>query len=100
MPRLKPRNYLLLFGLGLLLAGCESKQNVANLPANPIGEQIRRARLAQQISQQQLADSLRMSALSLSLIEDGFASPLPYKIKQMEQMLNTRFDWDSSAVVF
>jgi len=100
MQRLKPKNYLLLFCLGLLLSGCESKQNVANLANNPIGEQIRKARLSQQISQQQLADSLRMSAVSLSLIEDGFASPLPYKLKQMERMLNTRFDWDSSAVIF
>ncbi len=97
---LKYRFFFVVALLALGIWACGSKQNVVNPPLNPIGEQIRKVRLAQQISQQQLADSLGVSAVSLSLIEDGFASPLPYKLKQMEQILNTKFDWDSSAVIF
>ncbi len=89
--------YLISAGLGL---GCNSKQNVSTANFNGIGEQIRKARLGRELSQEQLADSIQISAAALSLIEDGLASPLPHKLKQIKLILNSHFDWDSSAVVF
>ena len=62
-----------------------------------IGDQIRTERLKQNISQLQLASAIDMEITSLSLIEDGLATPVKEKIKAIEEHLNVTFVWDSTA---
>lgn len=70
--------------------------NKQQLPS--IGEQIRRERLKQNISQIQLATAISMNVSSLSLIEDGLATPIKEKIEAIESHLNVHFIWDSTAI--
>ena len=84
--------YFLIVMLFLIcfLPNCQPKQNVLN--DNQIGEQIRKARLTKQLSQQNLADSLQISAAALSLIEDGFAAALPSSLKKIETILEIKIN--------
>lgn len=52
-----------------------------------IGGQIRTERLKQGISQQQLADEVGITQSSLSLIEDGLATPIHNKLLDIEAYL-------------
>jgi DNA-binding XRE family transcriptional regulator len=70
--------------------------NSCHSPTLPpsIGEQIRTARLKQNISQVELAEAVGLHLVSLSLIEDGFATPIAGKIKAIEQYLKVSLDWE------
>ena len=57
-----------------------------------IGQQIRAERLAQGISQQELADEVGMTQSSLSLIEDGLATPIHTKIIAIQKHLDLTFE--------
>lgn len=81
---------LLLFST--ILLGLNSCNSTTSSPS--IGEQIRTARLKQNISQVELAEAVSLHLVNLSLIEDGFATPIAGKIKMIEQHLNVRFDWE------
>ena len=81
---------LLLFST--ILLGLNSCNSAIEPPA--IGEQIRAARLKQNISQVELAEAVSLHLVNLSLIEDGFATPIAGKIKMIEKHLNVGFDWE------
>ena len=59
-----------------------------------IGQQIRTQRLAKGLSQQQLADEVGMTQNSLSLIEDGLATPIHTKIIAIQQHLDFTFQFN------
>lgn len=59
-----------------------------------IGIQIRQERLAHGLSQQQLADAVGMTQTSLSLIEDGLATPIHTKIIAIQDYLSMTFELD------
>lgn len=92
--KLALNNCLFFISLSFLLYLSACKNN--SLPQ--IGEQIRTERLKQNISQIQLAEAIDMEISSLSLIEDGLATPIKEKIKAIEEHLNTTFVWDSTAI--
>jgi DNA-binding XRE family transcriptional regulator len=76
----------------LLLSACSDKPKTIS-----IGEQIRQARLKQNISQSQLATAVGLDAANLSLIEDGLATPIRPKIEAIQVYLQTQFTLDSTA---
>jgi DNA-binding XRE family transcriptional regulator len=76
----------------LLLYGCKDKPKTIS-----IGEQIRQARLKQNLSQSELAKAVGLDAANLSLIEDGLATPIRPKIEAIQNFLQTNFVWDSTA---
>ncbi|MCH2046565.1 MAG: helix-turn-helix domain-containing protein [Saprospiraceae bacterium] len=58
-----------------------------------IGEQIRAARIEKGISQEELANAIEMTQSSLSLIEDGLATPVQEKLVAIETYLGVRFEY-------
>lgn len=76
-----------------LLVACQSMGSTSSSEMyRHIGQQIRAERLAQGISQQQLADEVNMTQSSLSLIEDGLATPIHTKIIAIQKYLNLTFE--------
>ncbi|MFK7798223.1 MAG: helix-turn-helix domain-containing protein [Aureispira sp.] len=72
----------------LLLFACQGQTTVEDAEIyKSIGEQIRTERLKQGISQQQLADEVGITQGSLSLIEDGLATPIHNKLLDIETYL-------------
>lgn len=59
-----------------------------------IGSQIRKERLLKGLSQQALADSVSITQNSLSLIEDGLATPIHTKLINIQTVLNVKFEID------
>ena len=56
-----------------------------------IGHQIREQRLLKGISQQELADAVGVTQNSLSLIEDGLATPIHTKLIAIQDYLEVEF---------
>jgi len=76
-----------------LLVACQSATSTSSSEMyRHIGQQIRTERLAQGISQQQLADEVGMTQSSLSLIEDGLATPIHTKILAIQEHLKLTFE--------
>lgn len=80
--------------LGLLSACQSSSTQTSKALYQHIGKQIREERLAQGLSQQQLADAVGMTQSSLSLIEDGLATPIHTKIIAIQEHLHMQFEFD------
>jgi predicted transcriptional regulator len=80
----------LLFPLALLFAACAT--NPSNFNSEPlcVGERIKQAREAKNISQQALSDSTDISLDVLNLIENCEATPMHTKWKKIEQMLDIK----------
>lgn len=80
---------ILLTCLGVLLTCCQGQTTVPEKAEiyKSIGGQIRTERLKQGISQQQLADQVGITQGSLSLIEDGLATPIHNKLLDIEAFL-------------
>jgi|TARA_R110000803_G_scaffold64080_1_gene124901 ribosome-binding protein aMBF1 (putative translation factor) len=56
-----------------------------------IGEQIRKERLKQNLSQQELADKVNMTQNALSKVEDGLATPIHMKLFEIQDVLGVEF---------
>lgn len=80
---------ILLTCLAFLLTCCQGKTGSVDQSElyKSIGAQIRIERLHQGISQQQLADEVGLTQSSLSLIEDGLATPIHNKLLDIERYL-------------
>ncbi len=79
---------VLLTCLAFLLTCCQAKTTLSETELyKSIGSQIRTERLKQGISQQQLADEVGLTQSSLSLIEDGLATPIHNKLLDIERYL-------------
>ncbi|MGH1339118.1 MAG: helix-turn-helix domain-containing protein [Aureispira sp.] len=80
---------ILLTCLAFLLTCCQGKTTTIGEADvyKSIGGQIRTERLKQGISQQQLADEVGITQGSLSLIEDGLATPIHNKLLDIEAYL-------------
>lgn len=76
------------FLFGLLLVGCKGEAHKPH-----VGEQIRAARLKQNISQIELAEAVGMNLVSLSLVEDGFATPIEAKLEAIEKRLGVELEY-------
>ena len=63
-----------------------------------IGEQIRTARINKGISQAELAAEVKLSQNSLSLIEDGMATPIHDKILAIEAYLDADFEINGKPI--
>lgn len=96
---MKKSTFLLIFIL-FCLFGCQSSPTEQRDAAfyKSIGTQIRAARLEQGLSQATLADSVSISQSSLSLIEDGMASPIATKLVDIEAFLQTTFVIDGQQI--
>ncbi|MCP4442129.1 MAG: helix-turn-helix transcriptional regulator [Aureispira sp.] len=83
---------LLLFAwLTLICIACNSTKSVDSNFYKSIGEQIRESRIDQNISQEELAEAVGLTQNSLSLIEDGLATPIHDKILDIQYYLETEF---------
>ena len=56
-----------------------------------VGEQIREHRISIGLSQQELADSVNITQNSLSLIEDGLATPIHTKLILIQDFFDVKF---------
>ena len=83
---------LLVFFLSFFLTSCHISKSIGterNIePNNHIGELIRKERISKGLTQEELARAINISQNSLSLIEDGLATPIHYKIKEIEYLLD------------
>lgn len=82
---------LLLFAWLTLICACNSTKTVDSSFYKSIGEQIRENRIEQGISQDELAEAVGLSQNSLSLIEDGLATPIHDKILDIQFYLEAEF---------
>ena len=84
--------FVIVLFLLTVLFSCQSNKSVSNLsyqqPNNNMGEVIRKQRIVKGITQEELAKAINISQNSLSLIEDGLATPIHYKIKKIEALLD------------
>jgi ribosome-binding protein aMBF1 (putative translation factor) len=84
--------FVIVLFLLTVLFSCQSKKSVSNFsyqnPNNNVGEVIRKQRIVKGITQEELANAINISQNSLSLIEDGLATPIHYKIKEIEALLD------------
>jgi len=84
--------FLLLAFTAFYLFGCaDSPPKLDQEVYQSIGNQIRIERIEQKITQQALADSVGISQRSLSLIEDGLATPIHTKIIAIQDFLDVTF---------
>ena len=86
---------LRIFLLCFVLASCGANHR-ANADAfyKSVGMQIRQERLDRGMSQQALADSVSISQNTLSLIEDGLATPIHTKLIEIQNYLGVKFEID------
>ena len=95
---------LFIFLICVLVASvlsCQSSKNAETLhdtrmQYRSIGEQIRKERIDRGLSQKELADAVKMSQETLSLIEDGFATPIQHKMVAIEEFLGVELINDRS----
>ena len=92
------KQLLLLAWLTLICAACTTSKTVDSNFYKSIGEQIRESRIEQGISQQELAEAVGLSQSSLSLIEDGLATPIHEKILDIQFYLETEFKVDGKKI--
>ncbi len=77
----------------LLIIACQAENNV-QMDASfyvSVGEQIRQHRLEKGMTQQALADEVNISQNSLSLIEDGLATPIHTKLILIQDYFQVKF---------
>jgi DNA-binding XRE family transcriptional regulator len=86
------RIFLLVLGVVILTAcGGGNEKKLGKEFYKTIGYQIRAQRLVKGISQQKLADAVGVTQNSLSLIEDGLATPIHTKLIAIQQYLEVEF---------
>lgn len=95
-----PIKIILIYIGAIILCSCShrtlSVQKIITKTKIPaIGEQIRQFRLIKGISQEELAKAVKISQNSLSLIEDGLATPIFNKITAIEDFLEVEIIRDS-----
>ena len=87
------RNCIFLFCFNFLILISCSNTDPNSSVLHKIGEQIRAARIEKGISQEELANAIEMTQSSLSLIEDGLATPVQEKLVAIETYLGVRFEY-------
>jgi ribosome-binding protein aMBF1 (putative translation factor) len=90
------RKFISYLSVSFLLISCSnSKLTTMSYKIPSLGEQIRQYRLYKGISQEDLAKAIQISQNSLSLIEDGLATPLHNKITAIEAFLEVELVRDA-----
>ncbi len=85
--------YCKIFLLVFLLQSCTPSEGTdATNFYKTVGSQIRKERLERGLSQQDLADSVNITQNSLSLIEDGLATPIHTKLIDIQNFLDVKFE--------
>jgi ribosome-binding protein aMBF1 (putative translation factor) len=80
-----------LFFFILLFYSCQNSRLILKSEDNyfktSLGEIIRKQRMIKGMTQEELAIAVNMSQNSLSLIEDGYATPILHKMEAFESIL-------------
>lgn len=87
--------FLMFLILFLMISCNDGSDKLPDEIYNKIGLEIREARILRGLTQQELADSVDLTQNSLSLIEDGMATPMHTKIIEIQYFLDTVFYIDS-----